>query len=70
MATAGTLEYLISIDSSKLNSGLSNAEGKVKNFGKGLSAGAVAIGNLMSRVAEKAVSATGRFIKSAIQESQ
>ena len=69
MATAGKLEYLISINSSSLNSGLSSAEKKAKSFGQRISAKTVAVGQLVSRFTEKAIVATGRFIKGAVQES-
>lgn len=68
MATAGVLEILIKT-TDETSSGLSKAENNVKKFGKGLSAKTVALGNIMSRVAEKAVVATGRFIKGSVQES-
>lgn len=69
MATAGTLEYLISIDSSKINSGLSSAEKKVKGFGDKLSSWAVAKGQLLAKVAEKAASATFNFMKGSVAEA-
>lgn len=69
MATAGKLEYLISIDSSQLNSGLNSAEGKVKGFGNRLSTWAVAKGQILGRLIEQAGKVTFNFVKSSIQES-
>lgn len=70
MATAGTLEYLISINSSQLNTGLSSAESKVKSFGTRLSAMSVALGSLMSHAAILAVRKTVNTVKTAIAESR
>lgn len=69
MATAGTLEYLISINSSQVNSGLGNAESKVKSFGDKMSKWAVAKGQIIGRLAEKAGAATLQFVKGSVQES-
>ena len=69
MATAGTLEYLISVDSSQVNSGLTNAENKVKNTGNKLSQWAVAKGQVIGRMIERAGAATVSFVKNSVQES-
>ena len=69
MATLGTLEYLISIDSSKVSSGLSDAEGKVQGFGNKLSSWAVAKGQVIGNMISKAGSATMDFVKDSVQES-
>ena len=69
MATAGTLEYLISINSSQLNSGLTNADNKVKNFGNKMSSWAVAKGQLLGRFIEKAGRVTLDFVKDSVKES-
>ena len=65
MATAGTLTYLISIDSSKLSKGLTNAESKVKGFGNKLNAMSVAAGMMIA----KAATSTVKFVSGAINES-
>lgn len=70
MAVLGTLEYLISIDSSKISSGLNSAEGKVKGFGNRLSAWTVAKGQMLGGLITKAGQATMRFVGGAVQESQ
>ena len=70
MAVAGTLEYLISVDSSKLSSGMSNAENKVQSFGNKISAKTVAAGQLIANVATKAASATVSFVKDSVKESR
>ena len=70
MATAGTLEYLISIDNSSVQSGLANAESKVKGFGNKLSAWTVAKGQLIGRLVERAGASTLNFVKGSIEESR
>jgi len=70
MATAGTLEYLITINSSAVSSGLNSAESKVKSFGNKLSAWSVAKGQLLGKFIEKAGTATLNFVKSSVQESK
>ena len=69
MAVAGTLEYLISVDSSKMSKGMSDAENKVKNLGSKVSAATVAVGQVMGNLATKAASATVGFVKDSIEES-
>jgi len=69
MATAGTLEYLISVDQSQLSGGLSGAEGKVKGFGNKISSWAVAKGQMLGNLATKAGQAAFNFVKGSVQES-
>lgn len=68
MATLGTLEYQITIDSSKVSSGLTSAEQKVKGFGDQLSTWAVAKGNIISSLVTRVAGATVEFASDAIQE--
>lgn len=73
MATLGTLEYLISIKDNGIEAQLNNTEKKVKKSGDKLNSWMIAKGQMISRVAEKAIAATGKvarksveFIKSAV----
>ena len=65
----GKLEYLISVNNSKLSSGLSAAEGKVKGFGNKISTWAVAKGQILGRMIEKAGQATMQFVSDSVSES-
>ena len=69
MAVAGTLEYLISVNRSKLSSGLKNAESKVQGFGNKMSSWAVAKGQVLGNLMTRAGQATVNFVKGAVQES-
>ena len=70
MATAGKLEYLISVDSSGVQRGLDNTESKVKGFGNKLSAWTVAKGQMIGRLVERAGASTVRFFGDSITESR
>lgn len=65
----GTLEYLISVNSSEVQKGINSAESKVKNFGNRLSAWAVAKGQVLGRLVENAGKATVNFVKNSVSES-
>lgn len=66
---AGTLQYVISVDSSAVGKGLSSAESKVKGFGDKMSSWAIAKGQILGRLIEKAGQATLQFVKGSVQES-
>lgn len=66
---AGTLQYVISVDSSSVASGLSAAESKIKGFGNKMSTFAIAKGQILGRLIEKAGQATIAFVKGSVQES-
>lgn len=68
MAVAGTLEYLISVDSSRLSSGLGNAESKVKGFGNRLTTWATAKGMVLGNLITQAGKATLSFVRDSVRE--
>ena len=70
MAVAGTLEYLISVNGSKLSSGLKNAESKVQGFGNKMSSWAVAKGQILGNLIQQAGRSTINFVKGAVEESR
>lgn len=66
---AGALQYIISVDSSSVASGLSVAESKIKGFGNKMSTFAIAKGQVLGRLIEKAGQATIAFVKDSVHES-
>lgn len=69
MAVLGTLEYMIRVNTSELKSGITSSESQVKGYGNRLSTWAVAKGQMISRLAERAVSSVARFAKGSIVEA-
>ena len=65
----GVLEYLISVNNSKLKKGIQESDREVQSYGNKLSSWAMAKGQLIARVAEKAVTSIGNFAKGAITET-
>ena len=69
MAVLGTLEYMIRVNTSELKSGITSSESQVKGYGNRLSTWAVAKGQMISRLAERAVSSVARFTKGSVVEA-
>ena len=67
MATLGTLEYLISIKDSGMDSKLNQAENKVKGWGNKLSSWTIAKGQMLGNFATKAVQTATRVVKDTIK---
>ena len=61
MAVAGTLEYLITIDSSKLTSGLRSAEEKVKKTGSAIGKIGSGIGGIAKGIGKLGLTAAKGF---------
>lgn len=69
MATLGTLEYLISINDSGINSQLSRSESNVKGWGNKLSAWTIAKGQMIGNFATKAIQTVGRVAKDTVKQA-
>lgn len=69
MATLGTLEYLISINDSGIQSQLSRSESNVKGWGSKISAWTVAKGQMIGNFATKAIQTVGRVAKDTVKQA-
>lgn len=70
MATLGVLDILISVNDSQVKSGINSAEGKMKSFGNRMSSWAVAKGQVLGRLIERAGASTIKFVKGSVEESK